>query len=117
MIRRPLPALVLALALALTAATALVPSFPAEAQLQVRTIPPEAKRGVMSHVQAMTVQLNGKQVSLAPGAQIRDAGNLLIVPTAIPPGILVKYLVDRLGLVTRVWILTPQEAAQPDPKT
>jgi len=116
MIRCPFPSLVLALVLSLAAATALVPSFPAQAQFRVRTITPEAKRGVMSHVQAMTVELNGKLVSLAPGAQIRDARNLIIVPTAIPPGVLVKYLADGLGQVTRVWILTPQEAAQPDLK-
>jgi len=116
MIRRPFSALVLALDLSLAAAAVPVLSFPAQAQLQVRTITPEAKRGVMRHVQAMTVELNGQLVSLAPGAQIRDAGNLIIVPTAIPPGVLVKYLVDSLGQVTRVWILTPQEAAQPDLK-
>ncbi len=86
------------------------------AQAQFRTITPEAKRGVMSHVQVMTVLLNGTQVQLAPGAQIRDDRNMLVVPTAIPPGVLVKYLLDGQGQVTRVWILSPQEAAQPDPK-
>ncbi|HEY8068954.1 MAG TPA: hypothetical protein VIF38_08670 [Burkholderiales bacterium] len=110
MIRRPFAALVLSLA----AATALAPSFPAQAQF--RTITPEAKRGVMSHVQVMTVLLDGTQVQLAPGAQIRDDRNMLIIPTAMPPGVLVKYLLDGQGQVTRVWILSPQEAAQPDPK-
>jgi len=28
----------------------------------------------------------------------------------------VKYLVDAAGLVHRVWILTPEEAAKPDKK-
>jgi len=51
---------------------------------------------------------------LAPGAQIRNAANLIIVPTALPPDALVRYLVDAQGMVMRVWILTPQEAAQPD---
>jgi hypothetical protein len=111
--RRPFPALVSALVLSLAAATALVPSFPAQAQF--RTITPEAKRGVMSHVQAMTVELNGKTMQLAPGAQIRDGRNLLILPTTMPAGVVVKYLLDDLGQVTRVWILSPQEAAQPDP--
>jgi hypothetical protein len=86
------------------------------AQAQFRTIPPEAKRGVMSHVQAMTVLLNGAQIQLAPGAQIRDANNMAVLPVAIPPGVLVKYLVDGQGQVSRVWILSPQEAAQPDAK-
>jgi hypothetical protein len=110
MIRRSLAVLVLPLA----AATALVLSFTALAQF--RTITPEAKRGVMSHVQVMTVLLNGTQVQLAPGAQIRDDKNMAIIPMAIPPGVLVKYLLDAQGQVSRVWILSPQEAAQPDPK-
>ena len=86
------------------------------AQAQFRTITPEAKRGVMSHVQGMTVELDGKQAQLAPGAQIRDDRNMMIVPVALPPGVVVKYLLDDLGQVSRVWILSPQEAAQPDPK-
>jgi len=46
----------------------------------------------------------------APGAQIRDASNRIILPTAIPPGTRVKYLVDGAGQVQRVWILSPEEA-------
>jgi len=86
------------------------------AQAQLRTIPPDAKRGTMSHVQGMTVVLNGKQVDLAAGAQIRDGRNMIVLPTALPAGVLVKYQIGADGKVTRAWILTPQEAAQPDPK-
>jgi hypothetical protein len=39
-----------------------------------------------------------------------------VLPTAVPPGVLVKYMPDTQGQVSRIWILTPQEAAQPDPK-
>ena len=100
-------ALVSALALALAAAGA---------QAQFRTIAPDAKRGVMSHVQAMTVEIDGKRVELAAGAQIRDARNMILVPTAIPAGVTVKYLLNGAGQLSRAWILSPREAAQPDPK-
>jgi len=86
------------------------------AQAQFRTIVPEAKRGVMSHVEGMTVEINGKRARLAAGAQIRDGRNMVVVPAAVPPGVVVKYLVDGQGQLSRVWILSPQEAAQPDPK-
>ena len=86
------------------------------AQAQLRTIPAEAKRAKLSHVQGMTVEIDGKQVQLAMGAQIRDDSNRIVVPTAVPPGVLVKYMPDTQGQVARIWILTPQEAAQPDPK-
>ncbi len=81
---------------------------------QLRHIPAEAKRGEIRHVQGMVVEINGRQQRLAPGAQIRDASNFVIVPTALPPGALVKYLLGADEMVRRVWILTPQEAAQPD---
>ena len=81
---------------------------------QLRTIPEDAKRGTMRHVQEMTVEIDGKQQLLAAGAQIRDVENRIVVPTAVPPGTLVKYRLDGEGRVWRVWFLTPQEAAQAD---
>ena len=86
--------------------------FPATAQM--RTIPDAAKRGEMHHVQDMVVAIDGATQRLSPGAQVRDASNRIIVPSSIPGGSLVKYLVDGQGLVFRVWILTPEEAARRD---
>ena len=86
------------------------------AQAQLRTIPAEAKRANLSHVQGMTVEIDGKQTVLAAGAQIRDANNMIVLPAALPAGVLVKFMPDMQGHVWRVWILSPQEAAQPDAK-
>jgi len=88
----------------------------AGAGAQLRTIPAEAKRATLSHVQGMTVEIDGKRTELAAGAQIRDEGNMIVLPTALPGGVLVKYMPDLHGQVWRIWILSPQEAAQPDPK-
>jgi hypothetical protein len=88
--------------------------LPAVAQAQARTIPERAKVGDLRHVQETLVSINGMQLLLAPGAQIRDESNRLIVPTAVPPGAKVKYLLDDQGLVHQVWILSPQEAASND---
>ena len=82
------------------------------AHAQIRSIPEAAKRGEMRHVQGMTVAIDGKAQRLAPGAQIRDPENRIVLPAALPPGAKVKYLLDAEGLVRQVWILTPQEAAQ-----
>ena len=81
---------------------------------QLRSIPDNAKRATMSHVREMQVTLNGEQVVLAAGAQIRGANNLIITPTQLPPYSLVKYQLDNSGLVARVWVLTPEETARPD---
>src|SRR5688500_9619594 len=85
----------------------------ASATAQVRTIPDAAKRAEMRHVQEMVVTVDGAAQRLSPGAQVRDATNRIIVPSAIPEGSLVKYLLNDAGQVHRVWILTPQEAARP----
>ncbi len=81
---------------------------------QLRTLPKAAERGEIRHVQGMTITLDGTERRLAPGAQVRDATNLIIMPAAIPAGALAKYIVDKDGMVFRVWILTPDEASQPD---
>jgi hypothetical protein len=82
------------------------------ATAQLRTIPAEAKPAQMRHVQGSVIELNGKRGTLAPGAQIRDQANRVIVPTSLPPGSLVKYSADANGVVQRVWVLTPEEARQ-----
>ena len=83
------------------------------AHAQARNIPGEAKAGELSHLQDMFVSINGVQVRLAPGVQIRDQASRLVVPTAVPPASQVKYVLDQEGLVRQVWILTPEEAQQP----
>jgi len=83
----------------------------AVAQPILRTIPADAKPGVMSPVHGMTVEIDGKRIDLAAGAQIRDGRNMIVVPNALPPNMIVRYLLDPDGKVRRVWILSPQEAA------
>jgi hypothetical protein len=85
-------------------------AFAAHAQL--RPIPPEAKLATLRHLQDMIVELDGKAVRLSPGAQIRDASNRLVLPTAVAGKTVVRYLTDASGMVHRVWILSKEEAAQ-----
>ena len=84
------------------------------AQAQFRSIPADAKRATMVPVQGMAVELDGRRVDLAAGAQVRDARNLIVLPAALPKSALVKYQLGADGKLQRAWILSPQEAAQPD---
>ncbi|HVL36607.1 MAG TPA: hypothetical protein VM489_13130 [Burkholderiales bacterium] len=84
----------------------------AAALAQLRTIPEEARRGQLRHVHDMTVEIDGEARRLAPGAQIRDAWNRIVLPSAVPPGTAVRYLVDAQGHLRQIWILTPEEAAR-----
>jgi hypothetical protein len=84
--------------------------FAAGAHAQLRTIPEQAKDGLIGHLQNMTLSINGVPVRLAPGVQIRDQDNRLIFPSDIPAGARVRYLLDTDGQVRQVWVLTPGEA-------
>jgi hypothetical protein len=86
--------------------------FATAANAQLRTIPKEARLGVMRHLQGMDVEIDGKPQRLAPGAQIRSLQNRIIMPSALPAGIVVKYVFDSQGLVRNVWIVTEEEAVQ-----
>ena len=94
------------------ATTALLLVFANPALGQLRTIPEEARRGQMSHLQDMVVAIDGKPARLSPGAQIRDPDNRLVLPVSLPGDSDVKYVVDESGMVHRVWILTAQEKTQ-----
>jgi hypothetical protein len=85
--------------------------FATAAAAQLRAIPQDAQTARMSHVEANVVEVDGARRTLAPGAQIRDASNRIIVPAALPPASVVRYVMDGDGQVRRVWILTPEEAA------
>ena len=88
--------------------------FATAAAGQIRPIPADAKRAQMSHVSENTVDVNGQQVRLSPGAQIRDTMNRIIMPSTLPPASAVKYQLDSAGFVHRVWILSPEEADKPE---
>ena len=94
-------------------AYALIAAFVAgTAMAQLRSIPEDAERAEIRHVEQNIIELNGKQERLAPGAQIRDQANRVIVPATVQAGVLVRYLRDASGAVSQIWILTPEEAAR-----
>ena len=77
---------------------------------QLRTIPEDAKPARARHVEEGVIELNGQRTQLAPGAQIRDESNRIILPVALPPDSLVKVRFNEIGFVQQMWILTREEA-------
>lgn len=90
--------------------------LPTAAIAQVRRIPDFAKRGNIVHIQGTIVEIDGTRMRLSAGAQIRSRDNLTMVPTSLPPGSSVKYVLDGTGQIHRVWLLTSAEAAAADKK-
>ncbi|MBI2316547.1 MAG: hypothetical protein HYU75_05905 [Betaproteobacteria bacterium] len=88
--------------------------LPGLAEAQQREIPETAKRATIAHVADVVVNVDGREMRLAPGATIRNQRNLIIVPVLLPPeGAQAQYLLDRNGQISRVWLLTAEEAARP----
>ena len=78
-----------------------------------RSIPGEAQRGQMQPPWAGVVSIAGKELRLAPGLQIRDTNNRIILSDSVRQPMLVKYLTDGMGQVARIWVLTDGEASLP----
>ncbi|ATE58657.1 hypothetical protein CCZ27_00600 [Thauera sinica] len=78
--------------------------------------PPEAKKMKMVFAGNGAVAVGDKAMKLSPGALIRDAENRLVLQGAVRGEYQVRAIVDMYGQVGRVWILTPEEIAAPEPK-
>ena len=75
-----------------------------------RTLPPEAKLGVMLPPPGDgTVVINGKLMTLAPTAQFRSQKNLIVMSMSIQETKDVVYITDASGAVYRVWMISPAE--------
>jgi hypothetical protein len=98
---------------------ALVVAGSTHAQAVQRNFPATALRGEISFGQPPEVQVNGQPARLSPAARIRGLNNLLLMSGAlIGQHAVVNYVLDPLGLVQDVWILTDAERAkQPWPTT
>ncbi len=82
-----------------------------EAQAGGRNFPIDTLRGKLHLVNAPQIELDGQPERLAPGARIRSAQNMLVMPGSLAgQKLLVNYTRDAAGLVHQVWILTPDEA-------
>ena len=81
-----------------------------------RLFPDDAAKANMQFSPTGVVQVKGETLRLSPGAQIRDTSNRIVLPSHIGGEYTVRMLLDKGGQVHRVWILTPEEAAMPEPK-
>jgi hypothetical protein len=85
------------------------------AQASLRMLPPNAKKGDMNVPEQGKVVIDGKTYQLAPGLRLRDTSNVIVFPHSVTAAATVRYTVDAMGLVDRIWILTALEKTMPDP--
>jgi hypothetical protein len=98
----------------LTLASLLAP--PAAAQTTQRQFPQAARQGMLQVTTAPEVLLNGNPARLSPGARIKDANNMLVLPATLAgQRVLVNYVRDPQGLLHEVWLLNSAEAREKRP--
>ncbi len=79
---------------------------------QTRNFPVNSKLGHLSAVTFPLFTIDGKQVLMGAGGQIRGTDNLIILPSTANYNGFVRYQLDINGNLHRLWILTPDEAKQ-----
>ena len=83
-----------------------------EMYTMTRTLPPEAKQGVMlPPLDDGVVVIDGHPLPLAPTAQFRNQQNLIVMPMTIQERKDVVYLADANGAIFRIWMISPTEAS------
>lgn len=115
----PAPAVVSAIVSSIINAVADLPSdqqqAPAYAAM-ARQFPADSRKGQLSPPVDQYVAIGGNRLPAAPGLQIRDPQNLIVMPSTLQGSVPVRYQLDPMGNVWRVWILSAAEMAAPDPK-
>jgi hypothetical protein len=89
------------------------PPSPVPAAGPPRVLPTGTQKGELSVFSPTSGAVDGRTMTLAPGVQIRDPFNMAVLPGMIRQPVPVRYLTDPSGAISRVWILSAQEAAQP----
>ncbi|WP_416818123.1 hypothetical protein [Denitromonas sp.] len=77
----------------------------------LRQLPDDIVVTTMVAKGAASVMLGEQQVMLSPAVQVRNADNMIVVPSNLYGSYAVGVKADFQGLVSRIWILSPQERA------
>lgn len=106
----------LAVLMAVSTWTAVNFPTPVSAQTAPRQFPQAARQGMLQVTTAPEVLINGTPARLSPGARLKDANNMLVLPATLAgQRVLVNYVRDPQGQLHEVWILNSAEAQEKRP--
>lgn len=74
--------------------------------------PPDSKLGELTAIEYPLVRINDEILQLGAGGQIRGTNNFIILPSLLTEFGPILYWIGPTGDVQRIWLLTPEEAAQ-----
>ncbi|MES2771632.1 MAG: hypothetical protein V4623_06570 [Pseudomonadota bacterium] len=81
----------------------------------LRTLPSEARKGVLTQAANGMVVIDEQILPLAPAAQIRTQNNLIVQPMMLTLPVLIAYTRDATGAVFRIWMLNTAEVGTVNP--
>jgi hypothetical protein len=79
-----------------------------------RSFPAGSKKGLLTPPLQQPVVIDGVPVRTAPGLQVRNEQNLIVMPNTLQGVLPIRYQLDPMGNVWRIWILSAAEQAAPD---
>jgi len=79
---------------------------------QTRKFPPNSQLGNLTAVAFPHFTINEQQMTMGAGGQIRGIDNMIILPSTANYTGLIRYQLDTMGNLHRVWILTPDEVKE-----
>jgi hypothetical protein len=77
----------------------------------LRQLPDDVVVTTMVAQGGAAVMLGEQKVMLSPAAQVRNANNMIVMPSNLYGSHVVGVKTDFQGMVNRIWILSPQEQA------
>ena len=74
-----------------------------------RNFPLESKFGKLKSHTYPQFKIDKETMVMGPGGQIRDTHNMIVMPSMLNYTGYIRYRIDNMGLVYRIWFLTPEE--------
>jgi hypothetical protein len=81
------------------------------------TPPADAKAGRFTAQQLPSVQIDGRDYRLAPGARIYSRDRLTMTPNLVPADSAVKFVLNEQGAIQTVWLIDPKELPRGERRT
>lgn len=83
-----------------------------------RSFPAGVKLGKLSMTALADVVIDGKLVPMSVALRIYDEENRIVVPASLyVKNVPVYYVINEMGEVHRIWILTVEEVRRPLPRS
>jgi len=79
----------------------------------IRNFPVDSKFGMLKSFTHPQIKIDKEKDIriLGVGGQIRDTNNMIIMPNALNKTGYIRYQIDNMGFIYRIWFLTPEEIA------